>query len=380
MQYAKNIILLTLALFTYGASADTHTINNDITPQHSTYLVGTYTEADHQGIELLSFNEDLMLLSSNVIASGFKDPSFVISNRARTLIFAAESTANGRVSTFRFNQNQQKLTLLNTVQSYGDHPCYIALDHSENFLAVANYASGNFSIYEIDKGGKLHFKQSVEHRGSSINKNRQNSAHVHSMVFHPNGKQLLVADLGTDRIYVYNVNFANTKPLTPSIPADFKVAAGSGPRHMVLHPNGKVLYVVHELTGEIGVYFYENGVITHAATHALTTSAFKGHVQAAEMRISPDGKFFYVSNRGSANDISVFQVDPEGYLRLIQQVSTGGKTPRNFTLSLDGHYLLAANQESDEIRVFKRDMLTGELKLTSAKLSINKPVYLFPFR
>jgi len=158
------------------------------------------------------------------------------------------------------------------------------------------------------------------------------------------------------------------------------VIAGSGPRHMVLHPNGKVLYVVHELTGEIGVYFYDNGVITHAATQALTTSAFKGHVQAAEVRISPDGKFVYVSNRGSANDISVFEVDAEGYLRLIQQVSTGGKTPRNFTLSLDGHYLFAANQESDEIRVFKRNMQTGELKLTSAKISINKPVYLFPFR
>ncbi|MGQ0442668.1 MAG: lactonase family protein [Methylophilaceae bacterium] len=377
MMYAKNIISLMLTLISYGVSADPLVINN--TPQYSTYLVGTYTDAKNQGIELLSFNEDFMVLSSKVIASGINNPSFVVTNRARTLIFAVESTVDGKVSTFSFNQNQQSLTLLNKVESFGDHPCYIALDNSERFLAVANYASGNFSIYEIGSEGNLHFKQSVEHLGSSINKNRQNSAHVHSMVFHPNNKQLLVADLGTDKIYIYDVNFSNTKPATLANPAYFEVAAGAGPRHMVIHPNGKVLYVVHELTGEIGIYFYENGEITHAATQPLTTPKFKGQVQAAEVRISPDGKFVYVSNRGSANDISVFEVGLEGYLSLIQQISTGGKTPRNFNLSLDGHFLLAANQESDDIRVFQRDLLTGRLKTTSAKIKIHKPVYIFPF-
>ena len=377
MMYAKNIINLILTLFSYGASAEPLATNN--TPQHSTYLVGTYTDAKNQGIELLSFNEDNMVLSSKVIASGINDPSFVITNRARTLIFAVESTLDGKVSTFSFNQNQQNLVLLNKVESFGDHPCYIALDNSERFLAVANYASGNFSIYEIGSGGNLHFKQSVEHLGSSINKNRQKNAHVHSMVFHPNSKQLLVADLGTDKIYIYDVNFSSKKPITLANPAYFKVAAGSGPRHMVIHPNGKVLYVVHELTGEIGVYFYENGEITHAATQTLTTPKFKGHVQAAEVRMSPDGKFVYVSNRGDANDISVFEVGLEGHLSLIQQISTGGKTPRNFNLSLNGRFLLAANQESDDIHVFQRDMLTGRLKITSTRIRINNPAYIFPF-
>jgi 6-phosphogluconolactonase len=376
MKYSQRMISLAIALFAYGASAESLTTYQ--APHVSTYLVGTYTNAKSQGIELLSFDQNSMALSSKVVANGIKNPSFVIANRARTLIFAVEDTENGKVRSFVFNQNQQYLKLLDEVDSSGAHPCYLALDISERFLAVANYASGNFSIYEVDSVGGLHFKQTVQHLGSSINKHRQNNAHVHSMVFLPNGKQLLVADLGTDKIHIYDINFSSATPITQASPAYFKVASGSGPRHMAIHPNGKVLYLIHELTGEVGVYFYENGEITHANTHSLTSPKFKGHVQAAEIRISPDGKFVYVSNRASANDLSVFAVGLEGNLSLVQQISTTGRTPRNFNLSLDGHFILVANQESDDIRIFQRNLMTGLLGTTASKIWINKPVYIFP--
>jgi 6-phosphogluconolactonase len=376
MKYSQRMISLAIALFAYGASAESLTTYQ--APHVSTYLVGTYTNAKSQGIELLSFDQNSMALSSKVVANGIKNPSFVIANRARTLIFAVEDTENGKVRSFAFNQNQQYLKLLDEVDSSGAHPCYLALDISERFLAVANYASGNFSIYEVDSVGGLHFKQTVQHLGSSINKHRQNNAHVHSMVFLPNGKQLLVADLGTDKIHIYDINFSSATPITQASPAYFKVASGSGPRHMAIHPNGKVLYLIHELTGEVGVYFYENGEITHANTHSLTSPKFKGHVQAAEIRISPDGKFVYVSNRGSANDLSVFAVGLEGNLSLVQQISTTGRTPRNFNLSLDGHFILVANQESDDVRIFQRNLVTGLLGATASKIWINKPVYIFP--
>jgi 6-phosphogluconolactonase (cycloisomerase 2 family) len=103
-------------------------------------------------------------------------------------------------------------------------------------------------------------------------------------------------------------------------------------------------------------------------------------VQAAEVQMSSDGKFVYVSNRGTANDISVFETSKEGDLSLIQQISTGGKTPRNFNISLNGRYLVVANQESDEIRIFKRDVFTGRLALTEATMKINKPVYVLPLQ
>jgi 6-phosphogluconolactonase len=320
-----------------------------------------------------------MQLSSKVVASGIHNPSFVITNRAKTIIYAVESSAEGKISAFSFNQNQQNLTLLNSSESFGNHPCYIALDKNEKLLAVANYASGNFSVFEADPKGNLHFKQSVAHVGSSVDKSRQTSAHVHSMLFHPNGEQLLVADLGTDKIYIYDVDYSSTTPITPANPAYFKVTAGSGPRHMAIHPDGKVLYVVHELTGEIGVYLYDSGKITHANSLSLTSPTFNGYVQAAEVRISSDGKFLYVSNRGTANNISVFEVGLEGQLHLIQRIATGGKTPRNFNFSPDERFLLVANQDSNDIRLFKRDISTGRLKMTITKIKINKPVYVFPF-
>ncbi len=375
MEYIRRMIVLIIALFAYGTSA-TPLVSHEILST-STYLIGTYTEAKNQGIELLSLDQTNMVLSSKVVASIIKNPTFVIANRSRTHVYTVESIPNGKLRTYGFNQGQPTLELLGETDSLGDHPCYIALDNSERLLAVANYESGSFSIYGVDSLGGLHFKQSVQHSGKSINKQRQNSAHVHSMIFHPNGKQLLVADLGTDKIHIYDLDYSKAAPVTQATPAHFSVAAGSGPRHMVMHPDGKLLYLVHELTGEIGVYFYENGQIRHASTYSLSTAQFKGHVQAAEIRLSPDGKFIYVSNRGDANNMSVFQADLEGGLSLIQQISTGGRTPRNFNLSPDGHFLLVANQDSDEIRLFKRDLVTGRLSKTSARVDIKKPAYIF---
>lgn len=377
MRIANTIISITLSLFAHGASAAPLLLNK--TPTVSSYLIGTYTDSNNQGILLLRFDTDSMQLSSKVVASGIHNPSFVITNRARTVIYAVESAVEGKISAFSFNQNQQNLTLLNSSKSFGNHPCYIALDKNEKLLAVANYASGNFSVFETDQKGNLHFKQSVAHVGSSLDKIRQTGSHVHSLLFHPNGKQLLVADLGTDKIHIYDVDYSSTTPISPANPAYFKVTAGSGPRHMAIHPNGKVLYVVHELTGEIGVYLYDDGKITHARSLSLTSPTFNGHVQAAEVRISSDGKFLYVSNRGTANNISVFEIGLEGQLHLIQRIATGGKTPRNFNFSSDERFLLVANQDSNDIRLFKRDISTGRLKMTTTEIKINKPVYIFPF-
>jgi 6-phosphogluconolactonase len=378
LKYAPKLFFAAFILLFIGANVASPTSNK--TSQISTYLIGTYTESRNQGIELLSFNEENMQISSKVIASAIKDPSFLITNRAKTLIFSVEGIADGKVNVFGFNQISQNLTLINKANSFGNSPCYLALDNSDRFLAVANYSSGNFSIYEVDSLGGLHFKQSIQHHGGNTNKFRQENAYVHSMVFHPNGKQLLVADLGADKIYIYDVNFSSKKPIIPANPAYFEVASGTGPRHMLIHPNGKTLYIVHELTGEIGTYHYKNGDITHVKTLSLTTPKFNGDVQAAEVRMSSDGKFVYVSNRGTANDISVFETSKEGDLCLIQQISTGGKTPRNFNISLNGRYLVVANQESDEIRIFKRDVFTGRLTLTDATMKINKPVYVLPLQ
>jgi 6-phosphogluconolactonase len=343
------------------------------------FLVGAYTENGTQGVGLLNFDPETNKLDVSTIAPGVSNPSFVISNRAQSLVFAVEEVAGengGKVKTFRFDRQNNTLELLDEKDTHGDHPCYLALDKKEEFLVVGNYSGGNFSTFKVNDG-LLTDVQTVQHEGQSINTDRQEKAHVHSTVFHPDGKHLLVGDLGTDKIHIYKFNPGYAVPFNLSNPAYFEVAPGSGPRHLAIHPDGNRIYLVHELTAEIGVYAFENGKIDYIESFPLTGNDFVGNVSAAEVRISEDAGHVYVSNRGDANEISVFKILENGNLEWVERVKTGGHMPRNFILTKDGKYLLAAHQASGNITIFERDTKTGKLTKLTLEASYPKPVYLF---
>jgi 6-phosphogluconolactonase len=343
------------------------------------FLIGAYTDNDTQGIGLLNFDPEKNLLDISVVAAGIRNPSFVMSNQAQTLVFAVEEMAGekgGKVKSFRFDRQNNTLEQIDVQDTHGDHPCYLAVDEEERFLVVGNYSGGSFSTFKID-GGKLIPVQTIHHEGQSINIDRQEKAHVHSTVFHPDGKHLLVGDLGTDKIHIYKFNPSFAVPFNHSDPAYFEVAAGSGPRHLAIHPNGSRVYLVHELTAEIGVYSFENGQIGYVESFPLTANDFVGNVSAAEVRISPDAKNVYISNRGDANEISVFKILENGNLEWVERVKTGGDMPRNFILTKDGKYLLAAHQASNNITVFERNTQTGKLIRLPLEANYNKPVFFF---
>lgn len=343
------------------------------------FLIGAYTDDETQGIGLLNFDPGKNLLGVAVVAPGIQNPSFVISNKAQTFVFAVEETAGekgGKVKSLRFDRQNNKLEQIDAQDTHGDHPCYLALDGNEEFLVVGNYSGGNFSTFKINEG-KLSLVQQIQQEGQSINTDRQEKAHVHSTVFHPDGKHLLVGDLGTDKIHIYKFNPSFAVPFNHSDPAYFEVAAGSGPRHLAIHPNGSRIYLVHELTAEIGVYAFANGQIDYIESFPLTGNDFVGNVGAAEVRISPDGRHVYVSNRGDANEISVFKILENGNLEWVERVKTGGDMPRNFILTKDGKYLLVAHQASHNITVFERDTQSGRLTKLALETNYNKPVYFF---
>lgn len=342
------------------------------------FLVGSYTDAEDQGIGLLSFDPENGVLTHEVIAAGVKNPSFVITDQAGQTVYAVEETDGGNVRSFEWDTATKTLVPKQTVSSFGGSPCYLSLSPNEDVLVVGNYSGGNFSAYATGEDGKLSHLQTFDHEGQSINVSRQEKAHVHSTVFHPNGKQLLVADLGTDKIHLYNYQPDFAVPFAPSQPPYLEVSAGSGPRHLVVHPSGNRIYLVHELTAELGVYDFNS--LKKLQALPLTSADFVGDVGAAEVRMSPDSKFVYVSNRGDANEITVFKVEKEGNLELVERVSTGGKMPRNFNFTPDGAYLLVAHQASGDVVVFKRDTKTGKLQQTELRISVNKPVYLFSLR
>jgi 6-phosphogluconolactonase len=164
--------------------------------------------------------------------------------------------------------------------------------------------------------------------------------------------------------------------LKPAEVPFLKVQPGSGPRHITLHPNAKYAYLILELTGSVMSLDYHEGVLKAKQTISMVGPDFKGRVSGADIHVSPDGKFLYASNRGDANEIAIFSIDKKGSITLINRQSVLGKMPRNFTIDPTGNFLLVANQNTNEVVIFKRDHKTGLLSPTGKKIEVEKPVCL----
>ena len=368
-------------LYACGSKSNQHRTQAAMNQKYL-FLLGTYTEKPEEGINLLSFDPEQGKIEIQHVASDIDNPSFVIANTAQTLVFSTEETSSeqgGKVTSFKLNKASNTLEKINSVFTQGGSPCHISLDPTERFLVVSNYSGGNITVIPVDKKGNLSSEvQVIQHEGSSVNPSRQKAPHVHSAVFHPKEKRVFVADLGTDKIYLYDVTDNDTAPLSPATPEAFAVEPGAGPRHILFNETGDRLYLIHELTAEVGVYAYEEGELSHLETHSLIDEGFTGEVGAAELRFSPDGDFLYASNRGEANTITAFSVNHEdGSLTQIQQVSSYGEAPRNFIITPDGKFMLCGNQNSNEIIVFNRNQEDGKMEPSQISFSVNKPVYFY---
>ena len=187
-------------------------------------------------------------------------------------------------------------------------------------------------------------------------------------------KFLFVPDLGTDKVNIYRINYGAPQPLSSFSFAS--VEPGSGPRHFTFDPSGKNAFLIQEMTGVVTAYTYSDGKLTSRQSLSLPQSGFNGKIDAADIHLSPDGKFLYASLRGDINEIVILSIDYTGLMKYAGRVSTEGKTPRNFAIDPSGKFLLVANQNSDEIVVFSRDQKTGMLHPTGKKYSVGSPVCL----
>lgn len=346
-------------------------------PKSYQFLVGTYTDSALHGINHLYFSPEENLMTVETIAAGIANPSYVIASKDGKRVFSLEEEAGikgGKILSFTRNPETNELNLIDQDDSEGDHPCHISLSPNEDFLILGNYSGGSLSVFKVDAEGQVNFVQKIQHTGKSINPARQEGPHVHSTTFDPEGKRVLVADLGTDKIYVYDFNPQQTEPL--GLSGEFPVTPGDGPRHLAFSADGTEVLVVEEMSASLDVFSYEQGKLTSKQRLSLLDEGFAGAVGAAEIRISPEGKHVYVSNRGEANTLSVFGKKPDGSYVRVQNIPSGGIMPRNFNLTEDGKYLLSAHQASNDIVIFERDTISGILTLTPWKATVHKPVYL----
>jgi 6-phosphogluconolactonase len=315
------------------------------------------------------------------VVSGIENPSFVIANKAKTIVVSVEETASkegGKVTSYSYDSNSNTFIKLSSFFTKGDHPCTVTFSPKEDFVIVGNYSGGNLSVFPIDNNGNLSESvNSIQFKGQSSNRDRQEKPHVHCVVFHPKESKMFVADLGRDVIEIISFDENSKTFLQNEKSVAIKVASGSGPRHLAFDKSGSKLYVTYELTNEIAVFEYKNNQLKCLQTIGLLTVPTKSG-SAAEVRLSADGKFVYASVRGNDNQLVVLNTNGGSNLEIIQRIATGN-APRNFILTKSEETILVTNQLSNVISVYKRDKKTGLLLLTSSELSVNKPVYLCKF-
>jgi 6-phosphogluconolactonase len=347
--------------------------------------VGTYTRGrqEEEGIHL--FHMDLAggKLEDRGVVGQVTHPSFLAIHPSRCFLYSVSEVASmdgtsrgGGVSAFAIDANTGSLALLNQECVRGAGPCHLCVDPSGKVLLVANYGDGTVTALPIRDSGRVDEPTAfIQHSGSSVDPQRQEGPHAHSINTDAAGRFAFAADLGLDKILIYRLD-ARLGTLEPHDPPAASVEPGAGPRHFAFHPSGRFAYVINEMGNTVTAFRYdpEAGRLATLQTIPTLPEGFTGQSWTAEVLVHPSGKFLYGSNRGH-DSIALFAIDEStGRLTAIGHEPTQGRTPRNFGIDPTGRYLLAANQESDTIVQFRIDGDTGRLTATGEVAHVYHPV------
>lgn len=331
---------------------------------------GSYTpEKSTEGIYVYQLDTIKGKLSKITSIKNISNPSYLsLSNDGQFLYACTESrTPNaGSVSSFKFNPKNKSLIFLNSQKTNGENPAYLSLDHTEKWLVDANYTGSSISVFPLAEDGKINpIAQHLPFTEGSINPERQKSSHVHSVFFAPDNNYIISPDLGADKIRSFPFDANKKEPLDSQNMGFTKTTPGSGPRHFAFHPNKKWGYSIEEITGSISAYIIEKKQLQLIERIKIESKKETTDFGSAEILISPDGNFLYVSNRGLENSISIYNIENDGKLKSVGTQSSLGNHPRNFAISPSGKFLIVANMNSGSVIVFKRNPQTGLLKKAS---------------
>lgn len=363
----KFVYLLTfLFCFKQGFSQEKETL----------LFVGTYTNGKpDKGIYLYNFDVKTGKLTLKSTGENLINPSFLTISPNGKYLYACTDTklpVHGTVSAFEIDSLKEKINFINKQTSNGENPVYVSVHKNNRLVVTGNYSEGNVTVFTTENDGKLKpYVQSIQFFGSSINPERQEKPHIHSTIFSPQNDFLYLPDLGTDKIRAFKFDENSTNPLIDLESYTVQTKAGSGPRHIAFHPNQKYAYCIEEMGGTVSAYDYQNGKLT-LFQQILSNQTKTEIYSSADIHVSPDGKFLYASNRVE-NTISIFTINKKGKLKLKGFEPTQGDTPRNFNIDPTGNFLLVANQNGNNVVVFRRDIKTGSLKKVGNDIKIPNP-------
>lgn len=344
----------------------------------NTVYVGTYTKKEGHvdgkadGIYTLYQNEETGNLEEGRTVARVTNPSFVKVSKDGKYLFAVSELGpgdaeSGFVYSYEINADDS-LRQISKISTESFAPAHIEIDRSGKYIFVANYSGGVVMMYKLLKNGALEKQQRIDLENPE-------KSHAHSVAVSPNNRHVYVADLGNDKIWIFNLDDSMGR-LNPGEQAFVSLPNGAGPRHLSLSRDGKLVYSINELDNSISVFkVSDNGGLEAVQQISSLPEDFAGKNSGADIHLHPSGKFLYASNRGH-NSIVSFRIDPSsGKLNLLEHTSTRGKTPRNFAISPSGTYLYVANQDSGNISVFTIED-DGSLEQKGELLDAKTPVSL----
>jgi 6-phosphogluconolactonase len=337
------------------------------------------------GLSVYSFDESTAETALLQETSGVDNPSFLsVTPDGRHIYTNSEvfGWAEGLVSAFALTTTPPRLRAINMQAAMGSITAYSSFDATCRFLLVANYSMGvdedqgpgqSVVVFPLRAdGGLAPAISSTAHRGSGPNAERQERAHAHCVRVSPDNRFAVVADLGLDALFAYPFD-ARTGQLGQAVRTD--LTPGSGPRHFLFHPNGRIALVVGELDSTVTLLRYDptTGGF-ESLDRAFVVPAGVQHNHSADIQLHPSGQFCYVSNRGH-DSIAVVAVDPEsGRLTMLGHTASGGTCPRNLAFDPSGRFLAVANQNGDNVTVFAVDPENGALSNARPSMPVGTPM------
>tara|TARA_R100001143_G_C3361367_1_gene137126 strand:- start:66153 stop:67322 length:1170 start_codon:yes stop_codon:yes gene_type:complete len=342
--------------------------------------VGTFQGEDSEGLYVFVFDRITGQMTHIQTVTDRMGPNFQALHPNERFLYSvsndhfAEDKPFGTLSAYKIDRGTGRLKLLNEQSVNGRGVAHVSVDPAGEYVYVSNYSEGNVVMYTLNKDGTVNEAVDIkQHEGSSIREDRQQSAHVHSVYPSADGKYIYVSDLGTDQIRIYRIDRENDL-MEPADPPYFSNEPGSGPRHFTIHPNGLFAYSVEELSLTVSALNVDidSGELTQFQRLSLLPDGIvpEQSMSAADIHISPDGRFLYASVRGE-NLISIFDIDlSTGVLNPISHESTIGSHPRNFMIDQEGEFLLVANRDHDHVLTFRRDFGKGLLSFTGFEANV----------
>ncbi|WP_119327359.1 lactonase family protein [Companilactobacillus musae] len=325
-------------------------------------LFSGYTKKTGQGVYSAEFDSDNGKLSTPKVLVEVNGPTYIdVTNDLKLIALAKKDDRGGIVV---YDISGEKPQLLDEDFSEETSPSYVKFDPSRNLIFSAYFHLSKVKIDHLTTDGKIEHYSEVKFEGHGP-RIEQDQSKPHYSALTPDGK-LIICDYGADRIYIYDIE----DPKEPKLMNNYIAPAGYAPRHLVFHPTKPYAYVACELSSKVLVMEYDSETAGLTLVDEVDAAKDEQKNTTAAIRISKDGKFLYASTRG-ANTIATFSVDKNGdRLKKINTTSTNGKGPRDFDIDPSEKYVIAANQDTDDVAIFKRNPNKGILTNLGNNISI----------